>query len=117
MNTTVAIVEDHEALGKTLRKIVESDENCQCVGVWSSGEEALIKIPAFQPQVHIPVIRASESRRIDAPLPQHQLRVVAYERRGTERRIDWRGGRTETQCISVPGNAACYIGHTQDRNS
>lgn len=82
MNTTVAIVEDHEALGKTLRKIVESDENCQCVGVWSSGEEALIKIPAFQPQVvlmdiNLPGMSGIElTERIKRLLPEIQVIMV-----------------------------------------
>lgn len=48
---TVAIVEDNAGLGATLRKVVESTPDCQCVGVWKSGEEALTKIPAFQPEV------------------------------------------------------------------
>lgn len=82
MNTTVAIVEDHEALGKTLRKIVESDENCQCVGVWSSGEEALIKIPAFQPQVvlmdiNLPGMSGIElTELIKRQLPEIQVIMV-----------------------------------------
>ncbi len=82
MNTTVAIVEDHEALGKTLRKIVESDENCQCVGVWSTGEEALIKIPAFQPQVvlmdiNLPGMSGIElTERIKRLLPEIQVIMV-----------------------------------------
>ena len=82
MTTTVAIVEDHEALGKTLRKIVESAENCQCVGVWSSGEEALIKIPAFQPQVvlmdiNLPGMSGIElTERIKRLLPEIQVIMV-----------------------------------------
>ncbi len=49
--TTVAIVEDHAALGAGLRKIVESAADFRCTGVWISAEEALKKIDAFRPQV------------------------------------------------------------------
>jgi DNA-binding NarL/FixJ family response regulator len=49
--TSVAIVEDNAGLGANLRRIVEGIEDCQCVGVWRSGEEALVKIPAFRPNV------------------------------------------------------------------
>jgi len=82
MITTVAIVEDHEALGKTLRKIVESAENTQCVGVWSTAEEALIKIPAFQPQVvlmdiNLPGMSGIElTERIKHLLPEIQVIMV-----------------------------------------
>ena len=48
---TVAIVEDNAGLGAGLRKVVESTPDCQCVGVWKSGEEALAKVPAFEPEV------------------------------------------------------------------
>src|SRR5688572_16625082 len=63
---TVAIVEDNAGLGTSLRRIVESMAECQCVGVWRSGEEALVKVPAFRPQVvlmdiHLPGISGIEA--------------------------------------------------------
>jgi DNA-binding NarL/FixJ family response regulator len=48
---SVAIVEDNAAVGASLRRIVESAPETQCVGVWQSGEEALLKAPLFQPAV------------------------------------------------------------------
>lgn len=73
--TTVAIVEDNAGLGANLRRIVESTPECQCVGVWRSGEEALAKIPAFQPDVvlmdiHLPGISGIEATaRLKAEMP------------------------------------------------
>jgi DNA-binding NarL/FixJ family response regulator len=63
---TVAIVEDNSGLGASLRRVVESTPDCQCVGVWRSGEEALTKVPAFRPQVvlmdiHLPGISGIET--------------------------------------------------------
>ena len=49
--TTVAIVEDNAGLGASLRRVVESTPECQCVGVWRTGEEAVAKVPAFRPDV------------------------------------------------------------------
>ena len=49
--TTVAIVEDNLSQAASLRLIVESAPDCRCAGVWHSGEDALIKIPVFQPDV------------------------------------------------------------------
>jgi chemotaxis response regulator CheB len=49
---------------------VESTENCQCVGVWSTGEEALIKIPAFQPQVVLMDINLPGMSGIELTVPQ-----------------------------------------------
>ncbi len=49
--TSVAIVEDDPGLGAGLRRIVEGIPECQCTGVWRSGEDALAKIPAFRPDV------------------------------------------------------------------
>ena len=47
----VAIVEDNVALGASLRQIIESSDKLLCIGVWTSGEEALKKIDAFRPKV------------------------------------------------------------------
>jgi DNA-binding NarL/FixJ family response regulator len=49
--TKVAIVEDDAGLGAGLRRIVEGIPECQCAGVWRSGEDALAKVPAFRPDV------------------------------------------------------------------
>ena len=49
--TSVAIVEDHEALGKGLRRLVEGAPGCTCASLFSNGEEALKAIPTLQPDV------------------------------------------------------------------
>jgi DNA-binding NarL/FixJ family response regulator len=49
--TAVAIVEDNVSQAASLRLIVETAPNCRCAGVWHTGEEALLKIPALRPDV------------------------------------------------------------------
>ncbi len=49
--TSIAIVEDVPGLAVNLRRIVESLPGFTCAGVWGSGEEALLKAPAFEPDV------------------------------------------------------------------
>ena len=75
MKTTIAIVEDNAGLATGLRRIVERAPDCQCVGVWRSGEEALTKVPAFQPDVvlmdiHMPGMSGIETTaRLKAEMP------------------------------------------------
>ncbi|MHA3774025.1 response regulator [Verrucomicrobiota bacterium sgz303538] len=84
--TTVAIVEDNSGLGANLRRIVESTPDCQCVGVWRSGEEALAKVPAFQPQVvlmdiHLPGISGIETTaRLKQEMPDLLVIMVTVYR-------------------------------------
>ncbi|MES2660528.1 MAG: response regulator transcription factor [Verrucomicrobiota bacterium] len=47
----VAIIEDNEALGESLMKVVESIPNARCIGVWGTAEEGLKKIDAFRPAI------------------------------------------------------------------
>jgi DNA-binding NarL/FixJ family response regulator len=47
----IAIVEDNKALANTLREMVELIPDCTCAGVWHTGEDALVKIPAFGPDI------------------------------------------------------------------
>ena len=74
--TTIAIVEDNAGLGASLRRIVERTPDCQCVGVWQSGEEALAKVPAFKPDVvlmdiHMPGISGIEATaKLKALIPE-----------------------------------------------
>ncbi len=80
--TTVAIVEDKAGLGASLRRVVESTPDCQCVGVWRSGEEALTKVPAFRPDlilmdIHLPGISGIEATaRLKADLPELLIVMV-----------------------------------------
>lgn len=80
--STVAIVEDNSALGQSLRKVIESSEGLSCLGVWTSGEEALKKVDAFRPDVvlmdiNLPGISGIEATaRIKKRLPQTQIVMV-----------------------------------------
>lgn len=84
--TEVAIVEDNAALGAGLRKIVESAADLRCLGVWTSGEEALKKIDAFRPQVvlmdiNLPKMSGIEATaRIKCHLPGLQVIMVTVYR-------------------------------------
>lgn len=86
MPISVAIVEDNAALGTSLRKIVESGEDLQCLGVWGSGEEALPKIDAFRPQVilmdiNLPGMSGIEATaRLKQHLPDTQVVMVTVYR-------------------------------------
>lgn len=84
--TTVAIVEDNAGLGASLRRVIESTKHCQCVGLWTSGEEALTKAPLFQPQVvlmdiHLPGISGIETTaRLKAEFPHLLVIMVTVYR-------------------------------------
>lgn len=79
---TVAIVEDNPALAQSMRKVIESSPGLECVGVWSSGEEALKKIDAFHPDVvlmdiHMPGISGIEATaKLREMLPEVQVIMV-----------------------------------------
>lgn len=51
MAITITIVEDNAAVRASMLKILEDAPDCECVGAFSSGEEALLKIPKFKPHV------------------------------------------------------------------
>ncbi|BCX47917.1 DNA-binding response regulator [Haloferula helveola] len=90
MSTTdkiqIAIVEDNAALGASLRKIIEATPHLECVGVWTSGEDALRKVDAFRPQVvlmdiNLPGISGIEATgRIKSHLPGIQIIMVTVYR-------------------------------------
>lgn len=48
---TVAIVEDDPRIRKSLMTILEQDEALECVGAFSTAEEAILKMPALKPKV------------------------------------------------------------------
>lgn len=85
----IAIVEDNSNLGSSLRKIVESSTGeppMRCLGVWTSGEDALKKIEAFRPQVvlmdiNLPGISGIEvTSLIKQSLPEIQVVMVTVYR-------------------------------------
>ncbi len=85
----IAIVEDNSNLGSSLRKIVESSTGeppMRCLGVWTSGEDALKKIEAFRPQVvlmdiNLPGISGIEATSlIKQSLPEIQVVMVTVYR-------------------------------------
>jgi len=84
--TIVAIVEDNAGLGASLRRVVESMPDCQCAGVWRTGEEALAKVPAFRPDVvlmdiHLPGISGIETTaRLKAEIPDLLVIMVTVYR-------------------------------------
>lgn len=49
----VIVVEDDSRLRSGLEEIIDSDSECVCVGAFGSGEEALEKAPALEPQVAV----------------------------------------------------------------
>jgi len=51
MSTTVAIVEDNAALAASLRRVLNESEDCECVGTFSTAEDALQTIPRHSPDV------------------------------------------------------------------
>jgi DNA-binding NarL/FixJ family response regulator len=51
MAIKITIVEDSAAVRASMLKILESAPDCECVGAFSSSEEALCEIPRLKPQV------------------------------------------------------------------
>jgi DNA-binding NarL/FixJ family response regulator len=51
MTITIAIVEDNNAVRKSMLDILEGSAGCKCVGSFSSGEQALLEIPKLKPQI------------------------------------------------------------------
>jgi len=51
MAIKITIVEDNAAVRASMINILEGAPDCECVSAFSSGEEALLKIPKFKPHV------------------------------------------------------------------
>jgi DNA-binding NarL/FixJ family response regulator len=51
MSRTVAIVEDDAGIRDNLGALLNGSPGCRCVGACSSGEEALIQVPHWRPEV------------------------------------------------------------------
>ncbi|HSJ03653.1 MAG: response regulator, partial [Verrucomicrobium sp.] len=84
--TTVAIVEDNAGLGAGLQRVVESTPDCEFVGLWRSGEEALRQAPAVRPDVvlmdiHLPGITGIETTaRLKREMPELLVIMVTVYR-------------------------------------
>jgi DNA-binding NarL/FixJ family response regulator len=86
MHTTVGIVEDDTLLRSTLKRLVGEADGFRCVATCATGEEALQKLPALQPQVvlmdlNLPQMSGIECiRRLKESLPATQIIVLTvYE--------------------------------------
>jgi DNA-binding NarL/FixJ family response regulator len=51
MALSIALVEDSAAVRASILGTLEGVSDCKCVGAFSGGEEALLKIPKLKPQV------------------------------------------------------------------
>ena len=80
--TKVAIVEDNPTIGKTLASWIENATGHRCVGIFSSGEEALEKLPKLIPNVvlmdiQLPNISGIEcTQKLRQLMPQVQVIMV-----------------------------------------
>ena len=88
--TSIAIVEDNDRLGRSLRRVVENTPDCQCVGMWRSGEEALGKVSAFRPDIvlldmHVGAASGIEiATRLKAELPGLLVIMIAMPAEHTQ---------------------------------
>ena len=62
---SVCIVEDVTDIRQALEQIIELSENCKLAGSYSSGEEALVKIPTVRPNVVLMDIGLGSTNGID----------------------------------------------------
>ncbi len=83
---TVAIVEDDAVIRSSLVRLVGDTPGFRCVGACATGEEALRRLPEFNPKVvimdvHLPQMSGIEcTRRLKALLPATQVLILTvYE--------------------------------------
>jgi DNA-binding NarL/FixJ family response regulator len=78
----VAVVEDDSRLRRTFTDILESADDCECVGVFATGEQAMSRIPPLSPDVIIMDVNLPDSTGVEcvavlAPqLPDTQILMV-----------------------------------------
>lgn len=53
MKIPVIVVEDDSRLREGIKEMIDSDPECDCVGAFGSGEEAVEKAPALSPRVAV----------------------------------------------------------------
>ncbi len=82
----VAIVEDNQALGESLLRVVESIPQAKCIGVWGTAEEGLKNIDAHRPSIVLMDINLPGMSGIEATallkrhLPDIQVIIVTVHR-------------------------------------
>ena len=82
MSISVAIVEDNEAVAKSLEKAIIAAGNCRCLGTCADGETALRTIPRQRPDVvvmdiELPGISGIEcTSQLKRILPETQILIL-----------------------------------------
>jgi DNA-binding NarL/FixJ family response regulator len=84
--TKIAIVEDNKTIRESLVEFVQTDPECRCVCVCTTGEEALKSIPAHNPEIVLMDIQLPKMSGIECTaqlkelLPSlHIIMVTVYE--------------------------------------
>lgn len=84
--TRIAIVEDNKVIRESLAEFVQRDPECECVGLYGTGTEALRMIPRVMPDIvlmdiQLPDISGIEcTARLKQLLPSvHIIIVTVYE--------------------------------------
>jgi len=78
----VAIVEDDSRLRRTFTDILEAANDCDCVGVFATGEQAICRIPPLAPDVIIMDVNLPDSSGVKCvaalspQLPETQILMV-----------------------------------------
>jgi DNA-binding NarL/FixJ family response regulator len=78
----VAVVEDDSRLRRTFTDILESVGDCECVGVFATGEQAVARIPPLAPDVIIMDVNLPDSSGVECvaalspQLPDTQILMV-----------------------------------------
>jgi DNA-binding NarL/FixJ family response regulator len=78
----VAVVEDDSRLRRTFTDILESAGDCECVGVFATGEQAVARIPPLAPDVIIMDVNLPDSSGVECvaalspQLPDTQILMV-----------------------------------------
>ncbi len=86
----VAVVEDDAVLRASFVEIIDSSEDCRCVGAFASGEEAVGRIPKLKPNVVVMDINLPNMdgidcvRQLSPQLPEVQIiMVTVYQDTGS----------------------------------
>lgn len=78
----VAVVEDDSRLRRTFSDILESADDCDCVGVFATGAQAIAQIPSLRPDVIIMDVNLPDTSGVECvaalspQLPDTQILMV-----------------------------------------